>query len=78
MTQEKQRLKRIYARLTEQEYADVLEQADAVAFSRSEYLARTSPFLKYGLRFTLDLGTLIGLGFSLCSCTANLSSIFCL
>ena len=40
MTQEKQRLKRIYARLTEQEYADVLEQADAVALSRSEYLRR--------------------------------------
>lgn len=25
--------------------------------------ARTSPFLKYGLRFTLALGTLIGLRF---------------
>jgi len=41
MTQEKQqRPKRIYARLTEQEYVDVSEQADAAALSLSEYLRR--------------------------------------
>lgn len=41
MTQEKQqRPRRIYARLTEQEYADVSEQADAAALSLSEYLRR--------------------------------------
>ena len=41
MTQEKQqRPRRIYARLTDQEYADVSEQADAAALSLSEYLRR--------------------------------------
>ena len=41
MTQEKQRRPmRIYARLTEREYADASEQADAAALSLSEYLRR--------------------------------------
>lgn len=41
MTQEKQRRpRRIYARLTEREYADASEQADAAALSLSEYLRR--------------------------------------
>ena len=41
MPQEKQRRpRRIYARLTEREYADASEQADAAALSLSEYLRR--------------------------------------
>ena len=43
MTQEKavaQRQKRIYARLTAEEYADLQEQADVAALSLSEYVRR--------------------------------------
>ena len=38
--QKPQRPKRIYARLTEAEYADLQEQADAAAISFSEYIRR--------------------------------------
>lgn len=42
MTQEKdaQRQRRIYARLTDKEYADLKEQADVAALSVSEYIRR--------------------------------------
>lgn len=40
MTQEKQRVKRIYARVTEEEYAQIQEQADVAAISISEFLRR--------------------------------------
>ena len=42
MTQEKdaQRQRRIYARLTDEEYADLQEQADVAAISLSEYIRR--------------------------------------
>lgn len=40
MTQEKQRVKRIYARVTEEEYAKIQEQADVAAISISEFLRR--------------------------------------
>ena len=42
MTQEKetQRQKRIYARLTAEEYAELQEQADVAALSLSEYVRR--------------------------------------
>ena len=42
MTQgkEEQRQKRIYARLTEEEYSDLQEQADVAAISLSEYVRR--------------------------------------
>lgn len=40
MTQEKQRVKRVYARITASEYLELQEQADAAALSLSEYLRR--------------------------------------
>ena len=40
MTQEKQRVKRIYARMTPSEYLELQEQADAAALTISEFVRR--------------------------------------
>ena len=51
-------------------------ETNIAPYSFSKLTANTSPILKWGSLFVLDLRTLNGFGFSLCSCTANLSNTF--
>lgn len=53
MTQEKRRVKRIYARVAEEEYAKIQEQADVAAISISEFLRRRALGRKIAAKFDL-------------------------
>jgi len=54
------------------------EDTKQTPYSSSNFIASTSPVLKYGFIAFLAFNTLIGLGFSVSSCMANLSRFFCL
>ena len=54
------------------------EDTKQTPYSSSNFIASTSPVLKYGFRLAFDFNTLIGLGFSFSNCIANLSRHFCL